>query len=756
MSFAESTPVSPLTDSQPVTSEGKILSRRTLQSKRRQGAYAVTREECASLVRVEHAPDATPPKNEPDQQERLTRRERRSLIRQAFGTKLLTTFAILLTLVTFVVFAVSGWVINTITYEALEQQHTDRLQSVAAMAAVELNTPLAFYSARNKQDSYHQEALTRLQQRCAQIKREAKVSEVVLFDVGDADDFVLLASSAGGAETHQAALTRLYADNLAIAKAREERQPASSKMYPFQSSDGSWRNFKSGYAPILEGEPNEPVRAFVAVEIPVEFTRDVERVNRNFFLLGAIAGVVVLISAVFLVRQRVHVPVYRLVKAMQGGEGGRPRRARVRYHDEIGALTDRYNDMVDRLEEQDTQLRELYAQAQETASYLKGYSEHLVAGVPTGVVAVDPTACLTVCNPSAVRILSRGGTLGQEVSEVFGEDHPISRALLRALRKTITDQALFILDKEGGAHDSNIGSEDDDPEIQSLVELTCAPFFGEGGQLLGAVALVHDRTELERFRRAASRNERLAAIGNLGAGLAHEIKNPLSAISGFAELIERKEGADAARLAKRLRGEVSELNTFLNQFLSFTRENTIRRDATDLNQIVVRGVELALQGQQLDPTEIQQFLDDGKLTLPDGASLHVRFELDETLPMLALDEMVLRAACRNLAENAILAMLKTGGALTVRTHRINEMVFIRFRDKGPGVPTEHREKIFNPLFTTRAEGTGLGLAISNKAVTAHGGKLSVRDAPGGGAEFVIRLPVVEARVTPITPTPVRS
>ena len=94
-----------------------------------------------------------------------------------------------------------------------------------------------------------------------------------------------------------------------------------------------------------------------------------------------------------------------------------------------------------------------------------------------------------------------------------------------------------------------------------------------------------------------------------------------------------------------------------------------------------------------------------------------------------------------LARNAIQVMPE-GGELLVRSHQIGDSVFLRFRDRGPGVPPENRERIFNPLFTTRAEGTGLGLAICNKTVMAHGGKLSVRDAPGGGAEFVIQLPVV--------------
>lgn len=733
----------------PTVSKGKILSFDHSHYKRGtppnvfpdKGSRPI-RAEGASLLAVESPPPESDPDTEPQPPvERLSRRQRRSLIRQAFGTKLLTTFAILFTLVTFVVFALAGWVIHDTTYSVLERQHGDHLKAVAAVAAIELNEPLALYSARTKEDEFHREARDILASLCKKLKEQAKVSQVVLFD-GRGTDFVVLATSAEGPRgaTHQAASVRLYADTLDIDRVRNTKEPVASDLYPIKLPDGQWHTYKSGYATVLDPDTGD-ISALVRVDIPVQFTQELKRVNWTFYTLGACAGLAVLLAAVFLVRQRVHLPVYRLVKAMQGGPGGAPQPARVRYNDEIGVLTERYNDMVDRMGEKDQKLRELYAQAEERATYLKGYSDHLVTGVPTGVLAVDPEGALTVSNPSAANFLGRKSIeLGEPVAKVFGEEHPVARSLLRALRRSVTDQALIVLDAEGGARDSGWGGVDD-PEAQRLVELSCAPFFGAGGELLGAVALVNDRTELERFRRVAIRNERLAAIGNLGAGLAHEIKNPLSAISGFAELIERKQGADAARLAGRLRGEVQELNTFLNEFLAFTRENRIRRGATDLNQLVTASLILALQGLGFG---VDEQLDGQAFSLPKGGSLRIKLDLAADLPLLALDGTLLKAACRNLAENAIQIMDGKGGELAIRTHRIGEMVFVRFKDQGPGVPLEDRENIFNPLFTTRAEGTGLGLAIANKTVTAHNGKLSVRDAPGGGAEFVIRLPVVEA------------
>ena len=553
------------------------------------------------------------------------------------------------------------------------------------------------------------------------------------------DGRAVLASSAGPARI-EATLARVIADRLDVERALETGQATSSQLYSASVEAGEdaspgetsrARVFKSGYAAVC-GERGE-VLAVVGVELPVTFGETVRGLWAQFSFLGALAGLVVLGTAYALIERRVQLPIRRLVRAMEG-EDGQPRHARVRHNDEIGALTERYNDMVDRLDEKDRSLRALYTRARATATYLEGYSNHLVAGVPSGVVAVDPQGTLTVWNPSAEQILGRKGRLGGAAAEVLGADHALARALTSALSGSVTDQALIALDDPA-----------ERSARQRLVELTCAPFHDHAGALLGAVALVNDRTELERFRRAASRNERLAAIGHLGAGLAHEIKNPLGAISGFAELIERKEGADAARLAGRLRGEVAALNTFLDEFLAFARSDSIRREPTDLGELLVEALELALGGE----FSAQALRTAGAVAvnLAGGGTLQARLDTDEGLAALAVDRALLRAAFLNVALNAIQAM-PGGGELEVSARRSGDEALVRFRDTGPGVPLELRETVFDPLFTTRAEGTGLGLAIAHKTVTAHGGKLSVQEAPGGGAEFVARLPIVGAGATP--------
>ncbi|MEZ6185566.1 MAG: ATP-binding protein [Planctomycetota bacterium] len=650
--------------------------------------------------------------DEVNPEDRRERRARRLSRRRAFGTKLLYTFAITLSAVTVAVFTVAGALIRDTAREALERELARRLEDTASLTAAHLEASPYVLQATSDLPRAQLLAREALRKELVAYQAKTRVSEIVVFSPNpDGGSPTVLASSREDADPRG----RLLADEAAYERAVTELGPTTSSLYRYPHSEGGERLVKGGYAPILG--PRGEVVALVGVELPAEFQAALGEVVARFLVLAALAALTVLATAVLLVRHRVHVPIYRLVRSMKGDAGPEP--AKIRWPDEIGVLTEHYNEMVEGLREKDQELRQLYAQAKERAVYLQGYSNYFVAGVPTGVVAVDTAAELTVLNPAARRILGREGEPGQPLDAVFGADHQVSQALRRALEGSRSDKVL-------------IGIPGEEENEQRPVELSCAPLHAEDGALLGAAALVDDRTEVEQLRRAVSRNERLAAIGNLGAGLAHEIRNPLGAISGFAELIERKDGKDAARLAGRLRQEVEGLNSFLEQFLSFARDNSMRRELNDLRPILHESVEAALQAV-------------GEGGLDDPGRFTVEFELDPSLPLLTLDRTLIRSAFTNLAQNAFEAMGE-GGSLAVGARVSSDTVTVRFRDTGPGIPAEDRERIFDPLYTTRAAGTGLGLAIVHKTLGAHGGKVGVRAAAGGGAEFVIRLPLTGATV----------
>lgn len=222
----------------------------------------------------------------------------------------------------------------------------------------------------------------------------------------------------------------------------------------------------------------------------------------------------------------------------------------------------------------------------------------------------------------------------------------------------------------------------------------------------------------EQLRRA----DRLSALGELSAGMAHEIRNPLGSIRGTAEILKDGVASDDPRFefAEILIKEVDRLNRVLEDFLRFARQAPMEHGRFDLNAIV-REV-LDLTRRQAERSHVTVIVSHGEL------------------PQLAGDGGQIRQALLNLVLNALQAM-PTGGRLTVSTRRSGALAEVAIADTGPGIPAGEEERIFKTFVTTRPDGTGLGLPISQRIVTSHGGQITVTSTPGEGATFMVALPV---------------
>jgi len=229
----------------------------------------------------------------------------------------------------------------------------------------------------------------------------------------------------------------------------------------------------------------------------------------------------------------------------------------------------------------------------------------------------------------------------------------------------------------------------------------------------------------------ARRAERLAALGQLSAGLAHEIRNPLGVIKGSAEILTQK--LDSANpLAKELAGyiytEVNRVSALVGRFLDFARPSQLDLGAHDLATVVERCL---------------------KTVSDQGACKKVNIKRDFApgLPPVMLDHDLCDQVFTNLFMNACEAMGEEGGDLSVRLRASEgktnaQSVVVEIEDSGPGVPPEMKEQIFNPFVTTKKSGVGLGLAIVSKIVDAHGGTLKLVSEPGHGACFRVEFPAV--------------
>jgi signal transduction histidine kinase len=254
---------------------------------------------------------------------------------------------------------------------------------------------------------------------------------------------------------------------------------------------------------------------------------------------------------------------------------------------------------------------------------------------------------------------------------------------------------------------------------------------------LAALIEVADRCALvienSTLYQAMKERDRLAALGEMSAGLAHEIRNPLAAIKGAVQYLDPgKLPPDDREFLEIVIDEVNRLNGVVTQFLDYSRPLKPSMEPGNVNEILERTFKL-LQ-QDVPP------------------SVAVELDLAPGIPRVTCDAEQLKQVFLNLALNAFQAMPR-GGRLRVSTRVLrDELAFwregarkadaveIRFHDTGPGIPEEARESIFVPFYTTKEKGTGLGLAICQRIVKAHAGTIGVRSPPDGGAEFLVSLP----------------
>ena len=237
-----------------------------------------------------------------------------------------------------------------------------------------------------------------------------------------------------------------------------------------------------------------------------------------------------------------------------------------------------------------------------------------------------------------------------------------------------------------------------------------------------AEQLAEANVHIQQAEEAVRRSDRLAALGQLSAGLAHELRNPLGTMKASAEMLARSVSAEnevAREVAGFISSEVDRTNSLITRFLQFARPLKPQLEKADLAQTLDRAVALVER-------EVQ------------GVAIYKNYE-PEIAPF-AFDAELLERVFYNLVLNAVQAT-EAGGAVTVKTRAMGGMVEIAVIDRGAGIDAKQRDSIFNPFFTTKPQGVGLGLAIVSKIVDEHGGKITVESEPGKGSVFRVLLPV---------------
>jgi len=359
-----------------------------------------------------------------------------------------------------------------------------------------------------------------------------------------------------------------------------------------------------------------------------------------------------------------------------------------------------------------------YRSVRGSLSRARAFSDSLVNHMPIGLVAMDPGKRIIAFNETAEALfgLPAGDVLGRTSEETMPEIITETTEGLGATQQ--------ILEKET---DCPVSRERTIP-----LSIIATRLQDDEGNFFGYVILFRDLTEVQHLKRELERNRRLAAIGSLASGVAHEIRNPLSSIKGFATYLRERyrDNPEDLQVTDIMIQEVERLNRVIGQLLEFSRPLILNRKEAAIEPILRHAMKMI---------EIQ--------ALEKGVSLEVDF--GRMVPDLLLDSDRMTQVFLNLTLNALNAMEK-GGTLSLRvTQSGDRTVRVDISDTGTGIGKEELGRIFDPYFTTRPSGTGLGLPIAQRIVEAHGGEILVSSEPGRGTVFSVLLPRREASSEPI-------
>ncbi|MCG6910463.1 MAG: PAS domain S-box protein [Deltaproteobacteria bacterium] len=336
------------------------------------------------------------------------------------------------------------------------------------------------------------------------------------------------------------------------------------------------------------------------------------------------------------------------------------------------------------------------------------FTDEVVANLPVGLMATDRNGNIAFFNAVAERItgLPHDQAYGRALEDVLPPDWHVFKQAIESGRTVIEQEK-----------ECAFGNRKAVP-----VSVSAARITGEEGQFLGNVVILRDIADVRRLQEEIRRTEKLAALGGLAAGVAHEIRNPLSSIKGIATYFrDRLDTAPADKeTAEVMIQEVDRLNRVISELLEFARPPQLKTRMTPLGDLVRHTLRLVQQDAQSSDIDLQVTVTPKDLSLE-------------------MDPDRFSQCLLNLYLNAIQAM-ENDGTLSIDCALKGENVILKISDTGPGISRAHLQHVFNPYFTTKPSGSGLGLAIAHKIVEAHQGRITVDSAPGQGTVFTITLP----------------
>ncbi|UCC80877.1 MAG: PAS domain S-box protein [Candidatus Zixiibacteriota bacterium] len=387
----------------------------------------------------------------------------------------------------------------------------------------------------------------------------------------------------------------------------------------------------------------------------------------------------------------------------------------------MGALTrmvrESYTMLESKISDENTRLarvNDLLRKSLDERNRLASYLNNILESIDSGVIVTDHEGRIRIFNSAAERFtgITAESALGGEYNDV-----------LRGSASPEADR--IIAGKLSSASGKKTLKPGNDAEIPVAYSISRLRSF-ENDRMGGMVEILYNLTEVRELEENLQRMSTLAALGEMAATVAHEIRNPLSGIDGFAALLSRdlKDDPRILETVNKIRKGVNALNAIVTNLLDFTR-------SVDPNRM------------EIDPAElVEETLNEVKADL-ESRNHTFDFERGSLKLHAHLDPDLFRQIVFNLAKNAVQANPEGGNVRLKLSKSSSANVILDVEDDGPGISDDIKNRIFTPFFTTKTNGTGLGLATVKKLVELHGGRIEASDRPGGGAVFTVNIPNIK-------------